>query len=54
MKVKKVEKTERVEKVYDLQVEKYHNFAINNGVIVHNSIDATRYCLEKYYKKRGK
>lgn len=26
------------EEVFDLTVEKYHNFAIDNGVIVHNSI----------------
>ena len=54
MKIKKVERTQRIEKVYDLEVKKYHNFSVNNGIIVHNSIDATRYALEKYYKKRGK
>ena len=26
------------EEVYDLTVEKYHNFAINNGIVAHNSI----------------
>lgn len=26
------------EEVYDLTVDKYHNFAINNGIIAHNSI----------------
>lgn len=50
----KVERTNRIERVYDLEVPKYHNFAINGGVIVHNSIDATRYALEKFYKHRGK
>lgn len=27
-----------IEEVYDLTVEKYHNFAINNGIVAHNSI----------------
>jgi hypothetical protein len=28
------------EKVYDLQVEEHHNFAVGAGVFVHNSIDS--------------
>lgn len=54
MKVKKVTKTNQTAKVYDLEVPKYHNFSINNGIIVHNSIDAIRYALERWYKRRGK
>jgi hypothetical protein len=34
------------EDVYNLEVERYHNFSINGGLIVHNSIDACRYALE--------
>jgi hypothetical protein len=48
-----VEKTNKIKKVYDLEVPKYHNFLINNGVVVHNSIDAVRYALEKYWKRKG-
>jgi hypothetical protein len=34
------------EDVYNMEVEKHHNFAVNDGLIVHNCIDALRYCLE--------
>lgn len=33
-----------VEDVYDLQVNPHHNF-VANGIVVHNSIDETRYLL---------
>lgn len=38
----KVVSTRRIpgEKVYDLQVDKYHNFAVSAGVFVHNSKDS--------------
>lgn len=52
--IKNVEKLDKKTKVYDLEVPKYHNFAINGGIIVHNSIDAVRYAMEKFYKRRGK
>ena len=29
--------------VYNMEVEKYHNFSVNDGVIVHNCMDSTRY-----------
>lgn len=35
-KVVKVETLNRKEAVYDLTVDKYHNFALSNGVFVHN------------------
>lgn len=38
--------------VYNLDVEDTHNF-IANGIVIHNCIDATRYSLEKYWRKRG-
>lgn len=53
MKVKAVRNLSKTEPVYDLEVPKYHNFAVNFGIIVHNSIDATRYALEVYWKRRG-
>ena len=34
------------EDVYNMEVEKHHNFAVNNGLIVHNCIDAIRYAIE--------
>ena len=33
--------------VYNLEVKDTHNF-IANGIVVHNSIDATRYILEVF------
>lgn len=35
-KIISIERTGKIEEVYDLTVEKYHNFAVNSGVIVHN------------------
>lgn len=29
--------------VYNMEVEKYHNFSVNGGVIVHNCMDDIRY-----------
>ena len=49
MKVKSVKKTKRKEAVYDLEVPKYHNFILRNGVVVHNC----RYAMESHYKRRG-
>ena len=53
MKVKKVTKTSKQLPVYDLTVPKYHNFSINGGIIVHNSIDCVRYALDKYASRKG-
>ena len=53
MKVAKVKKTDKKTKVYDLTVPKYHNFVVNKGIVVHNCIDATRYSLERVYRKYG-
>lgn len=36
-KVKAIVLTSVIEKVYDLTIEGYHNFALTNGVVVHNS-----------------
>ena len=35
------------EDVYDMYVKNHHNFAVNDGLIVHNC-DALRYALENY------
>lgn len=43
MKVKRVVRLEKREDVYDLEVKRVHNFAVNDGIIVHNCIDAVRY-----------
>ena len=49
-----MKKTSKQLPVYDLEVPKYHNFVLaKNGVVVHNSIDAVRYGLEKYSNRRG-
>lgn len=33
--------------VYNMEVRGHHNFSVNGGLIVHNSIDATRYGLSE-------
>ena len=54
MKIRSIKKTTKRLPVYDLEVPKYHNFILaNSGIVVHNSIDAVRYGLEKYANKRG-
>ena len=49
MKVKSIKKTTKKLPVYDLEVPKYHNFILKNGVVVHNC----RYALERYCNRRG-
>lgn len=44
-KIKKIEFI-GIEPVYNMEVEKHHNFSINGGLIVHNSIDSIRYGLQ--------
>ena len=34
------------EPVYNMEVDEYHNFAVNGGLIVHNCMDATRYFVK--------
>lgn len=45
VKIKKIKKI-GCEPVYNMEVKKYHNFAINGGLIVHNCLDALRYAYE--------
>ena len=40
------------EDVYNMEVEGYHNFAVNEGIIVHNCIDSVRYGLEADMTRR--
>ena len=35
-----------------MEVEQYHNFAVNGGLIVHNCIDSARYALNTEIDRR--
>nr|WP_277951033.1 hypothetical protein [Staphylococcus lugdunensis] len=35
-----------IQDVYNMEVEKYHNYAVEGGLIIHNCIDALRYSVE--------
>jgi intein/homing endonuclease len=41
------------EPVYNMEVEKYHNFIANYNFIVHNCIDSLRYALADLIVKRN-
>lgn len=32
--------------VYNMEVDEYHNFSVNGGVIVHNCMDSCRYFVK--------
>jgi DNA gyrase subunit A len=51
-KVVKVEFLDQREDVYDLTIDKYHNFALAAGVIVHNSIDGDPAAAMRYTEAR--
>lgn len=38
--------------MYNMEVERFHNFAVNGGLIVHNCIDAARYAMEPLIGKK--
>lgn len=44
MLIKKIEPAGRAD-VYNMEVDGTHNFAVENGIIVHNCYDETRYFL---------
>ena len=46
VKVKGIKKLDK-EDTYNMEVEETHNF-IANGIVVHNSIDASRYLLKEW------
>lgn len=48
-KVVAVRKTNDVEPVYDLTVDKYHCFAVMSGVYLHNSMEDIEYYLKKLF-----
>ena len=52
IKVKRITRKPR-EPVYNMEVDEYHNFPVNDGLIVHNSIDCVRYAMERVYKRKG-
>lgn len=45
VKVKSIKKVDKQD-VYNMEVEKYHNFSVNGGIIIHNCIDGIRYGTE--------
>lgn len=50
LKITKIEN----EDVYNMEVDKYHNFAVNGGLIVHNCMDCLRYiCQDLPYDMSG-
>ena len=51
VRVKYIRRTEP-EPVYNMEVEQYHNFAVNGGLIVHNCIDSARYALNTEIDRR--
>lgn len=53
VKIKQITKLPVKEDVYNMEVKDFHNFAINDGFIVHNCIDSVRYALERVWKKKG-
>ena len=46
VRVKNINKLDK-EDTYNMEVEETHNF-IANGIVVHNSIDASRYLLKEW------
>jgi hypothetical protein len=48
IKITNITKQEEKVDVYNMEVEKYHNFSVNNGLIIHNCIDALRYAFNEY------
>jgi DNA gyrase subunit A len=51
-KVKNVEVLNYTEDVYDLTIDRWHNFALATGVIVHNSIDGDAAAAMRYTEAR--
>lgn len=51
VRVRRIRKTV-AEPVYNMEVEQFHNFAVNGGLIVHNCIDSARYSMEPEIDRR--
>lgn len=45
--VKKIEYLGKMD-VYNMEVEKYHNYSVEGGLIIHNCLDGTRYIMEEF------
>ena len=41
-----------IQDVYNMEVDTFHNYSIENGLIIHNCIDALRYSVERFYNAR--
>lgn len=52
VRIKKIKRCS-AEPVYNMEVEKHHNFSVNGGLIVHNCIDAVRYAMYPVWKYKG-
>ena len=51
-KVKKVEFLKEREDVYDLTIDRWHNFALASGILVHNSVDGDSPASMRYTEAR--
>jgi len=51
IKVKSIKKIGKAD-VYNMEVEKNHNFSIEGGLIVHNCMDAKRYAIYTHFKEQ--
>lgn len=40
------------EPVYNMEVDEYHNFSVNDGIIVHNCMDDIRYMAQTVLRYR--
>lgn len=52
----KIESVKKIGKapVYNMEVKRFHNFAVNGGVIVHNCMDEIRYFANTVMRRRVK
>lgn len=50
--IKRITKLPR-EPVYNMEVDKYHNYSVCDGLIVHNCIDAVRYAAYPIWRRKG-
>lgn len=40
--------------VYNMEVSKFHNFAVNGGIIVHNCMDDIRYFVMTFLRYKAR
>ena len=46
-----VEKPHQLEDVYNMEVRNHHNYSVCGGFIIHNCMDAIRYCIMGAWSK---